>query len=547
MKYLISLDWFQYCCVNIRKDFLPEYGYKFQGAQRDTHNRTFTYYIEKPKERHAGYRDSFTVYSNEGMPLVHLHFTPTIPGVPNEYVAAKVDNRLLYSCEWGYHLHSILEALQLRPNNITRADLCIDFQRFENGDYPTDFIKNYVKDGFGDQYQCYIRKHSNRCFPVLTKMIHTNKQQTSYFVDASQAKHMRAKADNVGINLKVKGIEEDEEIIKCESIWEYVRWGSRSSAVSVYMYDKTREMRECKAKPYIYDQWEENGVLELTDEQGKPLPVYRVEISITSKALEYRKFNFIETARTLDKDTIYHLRHDNFSTQLALEDVFWSFAAEYFCFYRFEGQKHKKNMPIVQLFPQECLDSRTFKPVAISRSFDTGRMEKLAANTFDNIAATMLDIFPSERMSLQTTARILRQIAAIKNQKHKSMARKKYNESEYHEQDITEVLEYMIAKMAEAKELQPFEKLWHDKNEPQADTQLSNIDTKNQQEIEDQEKELYNIKKSLIQRVENLDLNDFKRSLYSVESLSAQTPEAELRQYRGIDLEGLPLLDEPPF
>lgn len=561
MKYLISLDWFQYCCINsnqVRFDF----GDVFTGKFRDADNRCWKYRVGNPCEHHNIYQHSYTIYSMEGQPLVHLHYDPVSANIPKNYVAAKVDNRLLYSAYWSWHLHNILDALGLVPNNITRADLCCDFQQFENGDFPEDFIKKYVRDGYGKEYSCYIRKHSNKCFPVLTKMIHTNKQKTSYFVDADQAMHMRTKAEENGVKMNVQGIAEDEEIIKCESIWEYLRWGTRSSACSVYLYDKSREMRECKEKPYIYQQWQENGILELEDSNGKPKPVYRVEISLTSKAMDYKKYTYTDGIRTLNKDEIFRLRWDHFATQARLEDCFFAFAAEYFCFYQFEGQKYKKNMPVVQLFPQELLHEVKFKPVCISRSYDTGRMEKLAANTFEKVASTMLDLYPSDRMSLEICARLLRQIHAMKASVNpRSMAWGEYKVSEdirINAQEVADWIEEQIKIAEESHYIQDIQKTQSD-NYDKARQKAERLYAPNSQLTDNQsigggvktdslKSELFNriysdIRKRISDKFPILrtktDTSPSKSN--SVDGNSAPTPRTEFDQY------GEPLDRECPF
>lgn len=542
MKYLISLDWFQYCCRN-SKQVSFEIGDVIEGPFRDQANQKWKYRIEKPCEHHNIYQHSYTVYSQDGQALVHLHYDPVSANIPDDYVAVKVDNRLLYSLSWSWHLHNIIEALGLVPNNITRADLCIDFQKFENGDYPTDFIKNYVKDGYGQEYSCYIRKHSNKCFPVLTKMIHTNKQKTSYFVDAEQAMHMRTKADSNGNKFNVQGIAEDEEIIKCESIWQYLRWGTRSSACSVYMYDKSREMRECKQKPYIYSQWQENGVLDEVDSNGNPLPVYRVEISLTSKALDYRKYSYVNGIKALNKDEIKSLRWDHFATQARLEECFWSFACEYFCFYEFKGQKYKKNMPVVQLFPQELISQPKFKPVCISRCYDTGRMEKLAANTFEKIASTMLDLMPSERMALEQSARILRQIHAMKSaSSSRSMAHREYLASEYINIDAEEISSWIEEQIKEAEENEPAEALkdrvWNHSHctDNQDVANGGGVELSDNQQVKQSyyDKILATIKQRIAAKFPIVQQKP-------VEGSSAKTPRTEFDQY------GEPLTQEAPF
>ena len=78
----------------------------------------------------------------------------------------------------------------------------------------------------------------------------------------------------------------------------YLRFGSRSSDVTVILYNKSLEMREVKHKDYIYQKWLQSGLDVSKD-------IWRLEFSLKSKA----KY-FVDTSsgevQTLTLDCIFN-------------------------------------------------------------------------------------------------------------------------------------------------------------------------------------------------------------------------------------------------
>lgn len=117
------------------------------------------------------------------------------------------------------------------------------------------------------------------------------------------------------------------------NVYNYIRFGKRSSDVCVYMYNKSQEMRDVKYKQHIAEKWTANGW------DGKQ-DVWRLEISITS------------AGRTYIDNT------DNSSHEITINDIadpsivhylFNIYAYKYFRFVSPNGQKNKSRMPIVNL------------------------------------------------------------------------------------------------------------------------------------------------------------------------------------------------------
>lgn len=403
MNYLISCDWFQYCCLQHGEQ--PSYESRLQSKYYDANGEPIIFDVRQPKEVHPIYRKSYTL-AYKGINIVHVHYEPASLSIPQNYVAVKVDNRLLYSSKWGFYLHVAIDTLQLEINNITRIDLCMDFQKFANGLQPYDFMRAYLAEAESGQ-PTYIRKHSNQFTIVANKTIKSDLHPvgTNYFADYREIDMGKDKKP-----IEV-GFKEGDTLHACYPFFQTIRWGNRSSSVMVELYNKTKELKDKHHKPYIAEAWQEYCVIE--DEN---LPVYRLEISITSKGMNYKRKGAIVPGEKINNDTFEKLCYNDFDSQAKIEAVFWSYAAEYFCFYEFRGTcKYKKDMPIVPLFPQECLQQVYMKPVSISRSHDTGRSERLAATTLERLVDVLVDLPDADPAALKKVAKMLSHISALKS------------------------------------------------------------------------------------------------------------------------------------
>lgn len=421
MQYLISCDWFQYCCIN-QYSFLPKMKTRLITDDVDSNGEVIVYDVVAPKEFHPIYKDSLTL-QYKGEDIVHCHYNPQSLNIQQNYVAVKVANRLLYNGRWAYFLHSAIRALRLTVNNITRLDLCLDFQKFANDVTPHDFMHTYLADSLRGE-QTYIRKHSNQFTVVANKTMKSDSHPvgTTYAADYQKIE--------LGKNKKPieVGFKHGETLHSCTPHFQTIRWGNRQSAVMVEMYNKSKELRDKHHKPYISECWQECGIIASED-----LPVYRIEISITSKGLGYQRFSSVKTSEKVLPDTFEKLSVNDLCTQEKLESVFWSYAAEYFCFYEFRGTcKWRKDMPKAQLFDRECLEQAWLKPKTINRSHDTGRSERLAASTFERLAHTLVDMDIHDVHAFNLVARKLANIAALKNARHlrKSKEEQRYQYSD---------------------------------------------------------------------------------------------------------------------
>lgn len=235
--------------------------------------------------------------------------------------AIKLNNAVLYVADWYFILMDVIATLQWQPLNITRVDLACDFNYMMGGLDPATFLRKYVCK----QKASYLRVGSNKfCLYAQKEM-------------------------------------------RC-TIYDSIRWGSRQSGVSVYMYNKTKELNEQHDKPWIRDAWVKANL-------SSTRPVWRVEISITSQGLGLK---------SMYNSLIHSLFVDELRSPDLCRDMFKVYAAKYFRFLRTDPKaKRKRDLKEVALL--DLVTESPYKPVTLSESHDTGRMERIVSNKLSQL------------------------------------------------------------------------------------------------------------------------------------------------------------------
>jgi hypothetical protein len=141
-------------------------------------------------------------------------------------VIVKFSNDILYSRSARYFIEKFLRTTKLYFKSITRADIARDFHRFLNNIRPVDFISDF----FSNKY----------------------------------LKNGRGKFQTIGTQ-------------KFNHVFDYLKFGSRTSGRVIYCYNKTKELKEVKDKPHIKQFWERNGLNTGAD-------VWRIEFSFKGAA-----------------------------------------------------------------------------------------------------------------------------------------------------------------------------------------------------------------------------------------------------------------------
>ena len=200
----------------------------------------------------------------------------------------KIENQLLYNYELFRYIDMLIYCLNAEVKNISRLDVCADFIKFKNNLKPSNLIRCFMQEKF--------------------------------------LRNKRGKYTIIGSQRNVQEV-------------EYLRFGSKTSDVNVYLYNKTKEMNEVKYKKYIAEKWQQ-----LDNETNED--IWRLEVSLTSQALTYVDRNTSE---------IFKINLEMLKGAQFVEDLFYSLVLEYFEFRKNNGTKNKSRMPKVQLIDRDVI------------------------------------------------------------------------------------------------------------------------------------------------------------------------------------------------
>lgn len=166
---------------------------------------------------------------------------PCSPLLRERTLIVKFCNRFLYHVNLWHLVDEFMDLHKLRVLNLSRVDLCADFNTFYKGLQPITFIKGFLSS---------VYRHVGRG------------NGSSYFNHFSYKENKESKSALVYTGLK---------------------FCSKQSAANVYLYNKTYELMTVHDKPHIRKLWQKVGLTNTAD-----VPVWRLEVSIYSKGMQFR-------------------------------------------------------------------------------------------------------------------------------------------------------------------------------------------------------------------------------------------------------------------
>lgn len=219
MKCCVNLDWLQ-CRVEEPQDsprgvlYFERAGYKVVLRDYGT----------------PLYREMFTIYQ-DGEEFIEVRRDPisrqSDGGILSDNsMHLRLCNRTCYFEDAIQQLRQFCLAHNLYYMNLSRVDICCDFNEFLHGDNPRNFIQSYLEGRYCKTRITQIAAHG-----------------------------------------------QDSDTCR---IWNSISWASKTSVVRTKLYNKSIEMRQVKRKPYIIDHWRAAGLDVNRD-------VWRVEFSIGSQ------------------------------------------------------------------------------------------------------------------------------------------------------------------------------------------------------------------------------------------------------------------------
>lgn len=267
----------------------------------------------------------------------------------------KFDNHLFYKAGFQFIIANFIESANLKVINTSRLDICVDFETFDDGSTAWDVMNNLV---------------TNKWWRI---------GRTKY--------HLIAKQKRI-------------------NDYQYLRFGSYASDISVYLYNKSLEMREVKQKNYILQKWEEVGL-------GEKRDVWRVEFSMSGNR-----------AKIIHKQegVIRYKESNDFLDENNLNQMFEMLHQKYFDFRENEGSTHKIRMKKINLFEKKA----TMYDLFIDRhDNESTRSDKIFINKMISVYDELRDINNEFEQEIK---HILRTFTERKNLHE--WAQKKYGTSE---------------------------------------------------------------------------------------------------------------------
>lgn len=291
----VNIDWLELYCLEspnvypCNAEFYRRQGYDVR--ERDYGTRQ--------------YREMFTIIDRDGLPWIEIRRNPVagedakgVKGMFNIYSChIRLSNVACYSNDPVVKLEDFLFQFQYDVSRIFRLDICLDFERFDKGDDPSDVLDRYLRGKYTKINQSNISAHGRDLW------------------DGRK--------------------------------WNSVSWGNPKSMVSTKMYNKTMELQTAKDKPYIRYAWQMAGLVDdyinmtKTKANGstyKP-DIWRVEFSIKSSA---RAWYVIEdnTHRKTKQVALPHSLN-LYETREQLLTAFASLSHHYFHFKHYQANRRK--------------------------------------------------------------------------------------------------------------------------------------------------------------------------------------------------------------
>lgn len=258
------------------------------------------------------YKEMFTVNDVHGNPFVEVRREPYSTGYGGIHAIEECHLRLVnaacYLDNAAAMMQNFIDTYGYTINRISRVDICLDFERFDEGDDPAVFLSRYLRQVYSKINQGNITAHG---------------------------------ADRWN-----------------GQVWNSVSWGSPTSAIGTKFYNKTMELYDPATgtyrKPHIRYAWLKCGLIDdfhKVMKQGKDgwytPQIWRVEFSIRSSVKKWFaiELNGEEKHYQSIRNTL-----DMYDCREKLLTLFASLQQHYFHFKHFQKEQRKDRCPDKVLF-----------------------------------------------------------------------------------------------------------------------------------------------------------------------------------------------------
>ena len=297
----VNLDWLEVHCLEPHND--PHDADYFRRLGLVVNERAYGTRV---------YREMFTVYLGD-RPFIEVRRNPASQGLDGIHLAEECHLRLVnsycYADDAAEMMQQFIDTYHYTFSRISRVDVCLDFELFDQGDEPAKFLRRYLQHRYAKINQGTIRSHGHDTW---------------------------------------SGQE-----------WNSISWGAPSSDIGTKFYNKTLELYEPSTqsyrKPYIRYAWFKAGLIDDMHFLTKTRPdgtaytpqIWRVEFTIRSSV---KKWFAIEVRGNRRAKQSIHNTLDVYNTRPKLLTIFASLANHYFHFKHYQEGVRKDRCPDKVLF-----------------------------------------------------------------------------------------------------------------------------------------------------------------------------------------------------
>ena len=198
-------------------------------------------------ERDYGTRvwgEMFTLEGTDHLSFIEVRRNPKSEIIALNIAHLRFVNRVCYFPNAAQLMQEFIDKYAYTFHHISRVDICYDFETFDYGDRPRDFLRRYIQDKYAKINQCDVNPHGHEQWSGKT--------------------------------------------------WNSISWGSPASDIGTKLYNKTLELYDpvtkTYGKPYIRQAWFECGLIDDATHVTKTKPdgttytpeIWRIEFSIRS-------------------------------------------------------------------------------------------------------------------------------------------------------------------------------------------------------------------------------------------------------------------------
>lgn len=263
------------------------------------------------------------ILKTNGIEICTIVAYPHSSILPRDSGMIKIANWVLYSPYCADIIHDAFTCLSFKFMRVTRADLCIDFTQFVGNLDPHDFVRSF----FASQ----VFKRDKSKFKTI----------------GTASRHIE---------------------------FEYLKFGSNYSEVCSYLYNKTKELIDVKAKQWIYDHWIACGWNEMDS-------VWRLEFSLKFQSKRMVSADSGEVSQF----TLEELFNPKFRF-----DLFASLMQSHFSFYM-EEKRMRSRQCVIDKVAVDLLKFDNYDPIPlVNMPTETGtKKNKLLVKRLYDLHAEM--------------------------------------------------------------------------------------------------------------------------------------------------------------